>query len=362
MNLLFVGSFTGSENVHKSQIEIILILSKQVHTIIVVGNFSLEIEKIFKKNNIRAVKAFPKKKFDKEYSAIVESIISKEKIDVVQFLNGKASRSILYYCKKESVKFVSYFGSNSLHWYDVFSYFTYLSPKLDAIICNSNFVYNHVKNQLFGKNKEKAKMIYKGYSSSWFTNVISYDYSQMQIPNNAIKVCLVGNHRKVKGTKYFIESFNHLNTNKEVHYIVVGNKTDSSFFSKIKNRISNGNRIHLLGQRKDAVSLIKGADIYVQTSLSEGLGRAICEAMCQEKPIVMTNAGGCIELIDKTSGIVVPVKNPLEIGKAISKLVNDETLRLNMGINAKKRIDNDINIQKNADESYLLYKSLIDKP
>ena len=52
------------------------------------------------------------------------------------------------------------------------------------------------------------------------------------------------------------------------------------FFPRIKNNI------HLLGLRPDAVSLIKGSNLYVQTSLSEGFGRAISEAMSVGKPIM----------------------------------------------------------------------------
>ena len=46
----------------------------------------------------------------------------------------------------------------------------------------------------------------------------------------------------------------------------------------------------------------------MQTSLEEGFGRAISEAMSVGKPIVMTDAGGCTELIDEHSGIIVPKK------------------------------------------------------
>ena len=61
--------------------------------------------------------------------------------------------------------------------------------------------------------------------------------------------------------------------------------------------------------------------------------------MCVAKPIIMTNAGGCNELIDETSGIVTPIKEPKLLGKAISKLVNNQELRVQMGNNAKKRMD-----------------------
>ena len=72
--------------------------------------------------------------------------------------------------KNSSIKSVIYFGSASLHWYDPSSYLTYLNSNIDAIICNSQFVYEHVKNQLFGKRKEKVVRIYKGYNPDWFVN------------------------------------------------------------------------------------------------------------------------------------------------------------------------------------------------
>lgn len=362
MNILFVGSFSSNNiNIFRAHIELIIGLSKKqgVTKTIVTGKFSNEIQSYFKEENIETIYAYPKGKFDKAYSNKIEQIVEANKIEIVQFFSGSLSRSILRYLKKKDLKFVSYFGSVSLYWHDISSYFTYLNPKIDAIICNSNYVYNHVKKQLFGKNKKKAVMIYKGYDSNWFQKINTFDYSELNIPKDSIKVCFVGNHRKVKGTKYFIESSYHLKSSKNIHYFVIGNNTDSSEFKKIAESSPIKEKIHFLGLRTDAVSLIKGSNIYVQTSLSEGLGRAISEAMSVEKPIVMTNAGGCTELIDKSSGIVVPLKDAKSIGKAISKLANNENLRTEMGKNAKKRIDNELNISTNVDETLKLYKTLI---
>ena len=69
--------------------------------------------------------------------------------------------------------------------------------------------------QLFGKNKNKPVKIYKGYNSEWFNSIAPFDFSEVNIPKDAIKVAYVGNHRKVKGTKYFLESSYHLTSTKE---------------------------------------------------------------------------------------------------------------------------------------------------
>ena len=77
------------------------------------------------------------------------------------------------------------------------------------------------------------------------------------------------------------------------------------------------------------------------------------------KPIIMTDAGGCTELIDKSSGIITPLKNPKAVGKAISSLVNNAELRKQMGINAQKRIEKKYHIHDTVENTLELYKQLL---
>ena len=116
-----------------------------------------------------------------------------------------------------------------------------------------------------------------------------------------------------------------------------------------------------MGKRNDVISILKSIDIYAQTSIDEGFGRAISEAMCLGKPIVMTDAGGCTELIDENSGLIVPIKDSKAIGKAITTLINDDSLRKQMGINAKKRIQEVYHIDKTVEDTLKVYKQLLNK-
>ncbi|WKD86994.1 N,N'-diacetylbacillosaminyl-diphospho-undecaprenol alpha-1,3-N-acetylgalactosaminyltransferase [Polaribacter huanghezhanensis] len=360
MKVLFVVDFETSINIIKTQLELILQLKRKKDVVpFVLGKISDETKRILTSENIKYKILFPTKKIDFNYIKEIKGLLKDENFDVVQFFNGKPARSFLFAVKNHKPKTVLFMGSISLHWHDPSAYLTFLSPKMDKITCNSKYVFEHVKKQLLSKNKSKAVLVYEGYSSSWFKDVKAFDYTTLNIPKDAIKVCFVGNHRKVKGTKYFLESSYHLNSTKEIHYILIGNKTNIPSLYKIAKSSPNVTKIHFLGLRNDAVSLIKGADIYAQTSLSEGFGRAISEAMCVEKPIVMTNAGGCTELIDESCGIVVPLKDGEAIGKAISTLANNDTLRIEMGKNAKIRIDTVINTEKTTEETYQVYAGLL---
>tara|TARA_R110002073_G_scaffold8207_6_gene45874 strand:+ start:1902 stop:2987 length:1086 start_codon:yes stop_codon:yes gene_type:complete len=359
MNVLFVIRGNEPYVSQQAQIELAVGLQKKGVSILITGNLTKEVESHLKNLKVDYKKIFPKKSIDKQYIQDFKTIINEHKISLVHFVDGKSARNGLIALKNTNIKSIIYFGSASLHWYDPSSYLTYLNPRINAIICNSQFVYNHVKNQLFGKKKQKAIRIYKGYNPEWFIDNSSEDLAEFGIPKDAIVVSLVGNHRKVKGTKYFLESSYYLESDKNIHYLLIGEKTDHPNFQKIKTNSPISDKIHLLGRRNDVVSILKSTDIYAQTSLEEGFGRAISEAMSVGKPIVMTDAGGCTELIDENSGIITPKKDPKSIAKAISKLANNDSLRIQMGINAKNRIKNVYNIDQTISDTLNLYQRLL---
>ncbi len=361
MNILFVIKGNEPYVSQQAQIELVAGLQRKGVSILLAGNFSSEVEAFLRALKINFTKIFPKKKIDRKYIKDFKELIHKQQIDLVHFVDGKSARSGLIAIKNTPAKSVIYFGSGSLHWYDPSSYLTYLHPSIDAIICNSNFVYKHVRNQLFGKQKDRAVQIYKGYNPSWFDNIPPKDLAELGIPKDAITVCLVGNHRKIKGTKYFLQSSYHLESKKNIHYLLIGENTGNSFFQNIRKNSPIAEKIHILGHRTDVISILKSVNIYSQTSLEEGFGRAISEAMSVGKPIVMTNAGGCTELIDENSGIITPIKNPKAIGKAISSLVNNDELRKQMGENAKNRIENVYHINETVNDTLKLYKRLLNE-
>lgn len=361
MNVLFVIKGNEPYVSQQAQIELAIGLQERGIDILLTGNFTEEVESHLNTLPLQYKKIFPTKSIDKQYTEKFRTLLKEHQIDLVHFVDGKSARNGLPALKGTKIKSVIYFGSASLHWYDPTSYFTYLSPQIDAIVGNSDFVHHHVKTQLFGKSKEKAVRIFKGYNPDWFVDAQPADLTEFGIQKDDLVVCLVGNHRKVKGTKYYLESSYYLETEKNVHYILIGDNTQNGSFQKIKDGSPMKDRIHLLGRRNDVVPILKSCDIYAQTSLEEGFGRAISEAMSVGKPIVMTDAGGCTELIDENSGIIVPLKDSKAIGAAISKLLNDDALRNRMGENAQNRINTVYHINETINDTLNLYQRLLNQ-
>ena len=67
----------------------------------------------------------------------------------------------------------------------------------------------------------------------------------------------------------------------------------------------------LPGFRDDVLALLKGFDIFVMSSETEGLGTSILDAMACEKPVVGTRTGGIPEVVeDGVTGILVEPRDP----------------------------------------------------
>ena len=88
----------------------------------------------------------------------------------------------------------------------------------------------------------------------------------------------------------------------------------------------------LAGFRPDVLSLHKAFDIFVMSSVMEGLGTSLLDAMACGKPVVATTAGGMPEVVeDGESGLLVPPRDDRALARAIIRLLKDEPLRQRMG-------------------------------
>jgi glycosyltransferase involved in cell wall biosynthesis len=97
--------------------------------------------------------------------------------------------------------------------------------------------------------------------------------------------------------------------------------------------------IHLLGSRQDVADLLAQADIGLLCSHEEGFSNAILEGMAAGLPMIVTDVGGNAEaVVDRTTGLVVPAKDPAALGAAILTLAQDPSARDRMGRAGRERV------------------------
>jgi glycosyltransferase involved in cell wall biosynthesis len=88
----------------------------------------------------------------------------------------------------------------------------------------------------------------------------------------------------------------------------------------------------LPGFRTDVLGCIKGFDLFVMSSVTEGLGTSLLDAMACSRAIVASSAGGIPEVVDDgTTGVLVPARDHRAMAQAIVHLLQDAQRRDEMG-------------------------------
>ena len=120
-------------------------------------------------------------------------------------------------------------------------------------------------------------------------------------------------------------------------------------------------RLVMAGYRSDAVALMKTFDVYVSSSLWEGLPITLLEAMACRRPIVATDVGGNNDaVVDGQSGFLVPVGDPGALAGRVCQLLGDADLRRRVGDAGRQRVEELFSIAHTVGEIESLYARIVD--
>jgi L-malate glycosyltransferase len=300
------------------------------------------------------------KKIDFAAIRMIRTLLREEHFDILHFTYGKAITNGLIASRGLKVKIIAYLGSLSLHWHDPFSYISFLNHRIDRLICLSDGVEEHVLKQAPHRMKNKTVRIYKGYDPEWLSNVTPALRKDIGIPEDAFIVCCVANIRKIKGVDYLIKSADHLPPDMNIWYLLVGDKSDSAATKRKIKSTKYRNNFITIGYTKNPLSYTSACDLYIQPSVSEGLGRSVIEAMCLRKPVIVTDKGGAKELVKiGETGYVVPVKSAKAIADIIIKCFENRKALPALGEKGRERILNDFHPETTIDSTYEVYRDLL---
>lgn len=111
-------------------------------------------------------------------------------------------------------------------------------------------------------------------------------------------------------------------------FAIVGDGPLRESLLKLVDNLKLTARFRLCGFRGDVGNFLRALDLYVCSSLFEGLPLTIVEAMLLGKPVVATDVGGNYEVVvPGRTGVLVPPSSPEKLAGGILKLVNDQDLR-----------------------------------
>ncbi len=149
----------------------------------------------------------------------------------------------------------------------------------------------------------------------------------------------VGRLVKRKGFEYLIQSLCHMGN--DVEALIIGDGREKDRLIELAAGLNVQSRVHFVGQvsEEKKFQYLANADIYVLSSLHEGFGIVLQEAMQVGLPIIATNNGGQVDLIeDGVNGILVNSRDAGALAGAVGSLLHSENLREKMSAENRSRI------------------------
>jgi L-malate glycosyltransferase len=118
-------------------------------------------------------------------------------------------------------------------------------------------------------------------------------------------------------------------------------------------------RFHLHGHLDDMDAFYNGLDLYLNTSLHEGIPMTILEAMGRGIPVIAPAVGGIREIITPgKDGFLIDGRDPYTFAEQCLLLYRDRQLRQAMARAARETVERDFSVGKMADRYYQLYCSI----
>jgi glycosyltransferase involved in cell wall biosynthesis len=119
----------------------------------------------------------------------------------------------------------------------------------------------------------------------------------------------------------------------------------------------------LPGFRADVLGCMKSFDVFVMSSVTEGLGTALLDAMACARPIVATRAGGIPEVVeDGVTGTLVPPRDHAAMAQAILALLGDEATRQQMGEAGLARVNARFTVERMVAQTAAVYARVAGTP
>ena len=178
----------------------------------------------------------------------------------------------------------------------------------------------------------QIKVVYNGVSALKYNGARGNKeefFKKYSISNNAPVIGFVGSINKRKGLDILLKALSTLEQN--FNLIIVGDDIKSKFLTSLIEQYGLSNKVFLFSFQ-DPYSFYQIFDIFVLPSRAEGFPLVTIEAMLMRIPVIRSNTGGSAEqVLHGENGYVFENEKYSELGKYCSVLLENETLRRQMG-------------------------------
>ncbi|PHR94616.1 MAG: glycosyl transferase family 1 [Blastopirellula sp.] len=212
---------------------------------------------------------------------------------------------------------------------------------------------------------ENCHLIHNGIDTKRYYRQKSVEEAKKELgadPNRFL-IGAVGRLSPEKGFDLLIQAANRLI--KKGHDISVWIAGEGDAKEALQQQIKDAgleDRIRLLGHINDPATFYQAMDLYVLSSLREGLPNVVLEAMAFEAPIVATKVAGVPFLIEhEKTGLLVDLDSVDELESGIERMYSSPELQKSCTANARTYLEENYSFERRMQKVAALYDQLLER-
>ncbi|MCK8816319.1 glycosyltransferase family 4 protein [Natroniella sulfidigena] len=367
MRILLTLPALNSGGVESHIFDLSRALKKAGHHVVVVSAGGEKVAKLQEAGVVHYQREVKRKSLLTAIPAIwkLKEIIREEGIQVVH-AHSRVPAWISYFAtKKIDVPFITTAHSQySIHLGSS------IMAKGEKVIVVSDGVAQHLQ-EGFDLSSERIVQISPGIDIKMFKKADSYRAeirNELDISEDELVIGNVARLTEVKGHQYLLKALAILLDKLEAELVskvcllIVGDGSKREELEELVRELGVEENVIFTGASEDVSKVLSAMDLFVLSSISEGLGLSVLEAMAAHKPVVMTKSGGLAEEItDGKEALLAEIKDETDLAEKIYQLYQQKKLRKKIADEGNRFVTREFSINRMVNQTCDLYQSLINK-
>jgi glycosyltransferase involved in cell wall biosynthesis len=180
----------------------------------------------------------------------------------------------------------------------------------------------------------------------------------LKLPRDALLVGSICRLIEQKGLVYGLRGFAQAHI-PGAHYVIAGDGKLRAALEAEARALGVAERVHFLGWRDDAYTILAALDVLLAPSLWEGFGLVFLEAMAFGVPVISARVSAIPEVVvDGETGWLVPVRDAGAIAAALREALSQPDVRRARGAHGRSRLEAEFTANKMVDRTLALYREL----
>jgi glycosyltransferase involved in cell wall biosynthesis len=239
---------------------------------------------------------------------------------------------------------------------------SYMLNKSSAIITFNSFAKNLLL-ELSPSFSEKVYIIPQAVELMTWNESRNSIRNKYEYTEKDVIILMAGGIRKIKNLEYSLDAcFEIEKENPHIKLILAGPVIEQDSADQILSKGKELKCFSYLGElsQHETRRLMYASDIFLNTSISEGMSGAILEAMAESLPVIATRNSGNAALVDNNeNGFLVLLNDQEDLIEKLMCLISDKELRNNMGAKGREKVEKYYTSEQEIDRLLKVYEKVL---